>query len=364
MKKTRYVMLGGFLGAGKTSALIALGTHLRKRGLRAGLITNDQSSGLVDTARVRAADLPVREVVGGCFCCRFDSLIDAARKFECAGTIDVLVAEPVGSCTDIRATVSHPLRDLFGDDYEVAPLSVLVDPLRCAGIFGMIPAPSGFSEKVAYIYRKQLEESDVIVINKIDLLESGFRNDLRDRLRREYPAAAIREVSCLTGEGIEPWFDFLLMAFPSRRPAMEIDYDLYAEGEALLGWLNARVSLSGKETFDGNRYLAAFAGRLQRSLSGRGMEIAHLKLGLEATDLSDFGSLSLTGMEREPQVTASLSRDLSAGELTINLRAEADPDLLRNEVMLALFNQGAPHAELREIAAFRPGRPEPVHRLD
>ncbi len=355
-------MIGGFLGAGKTSALIAMGAFLRRQGLRAGLVTNDQSTGLVDTARIRAADLPVEEVVGGCFCCRFDSLLDAARRFECAGGIDVLVAEPVGSCTDIRATVSHPLSDLFGEAYEIAPLSVLVDPFRYADILGLTRTAAGFSDKVAYIYRKQLEESEVIAINKIDLLESGFRNELRDRLRREYPEAEVREVSCRTGEGLEPWFGSLLETLPSRRPAMEIDYDVYAEGEGRLGWLNAQATLLGDGVFDGNRYLMTLAGRLRTSLSGRGVELAHLKLGLEARDLSDFGSVSFTGTEREPQITASLSHDLSIGGLTINLRAEAAPDLLRNEVMLALFNQADPRAELREIAAFRPGRPEPLHR--
>ena len=48
--KTRYIMVGGFLGAGKTTAILNVAETLRRRGLRVGLITNDQSYGLVDTA--------------------------------------------------------------------------------------------------------------------------------------------------------------------------------------------------------------------------------------------------------------------------------------------------------------------------
>ena len=47
--KARYVMVGGFLGAGKTTALLRAADMLTGRGLRVGLITNDQSGGLVRT---------------------------------------------------------------------------------------------------------------------------------------------------------------------------------------------------------------------------------------------------------------------------------------------------------------------------
>jgi len=62
MSKSRFVMIGGFLGAGKTAASVRLAQHLKAQGRRVGLITNDQSVNLVDTARVRAAGFPVREI--------------------------------------------------------------------------------------------------------------------------------------------------------------------------------------------------------------------------------------------------------------------------------------------------------------
>lgn len=41
---------GGFLGAGKTTAVGKLAGRLTEKGLRVGLITNDQGRNLVDTA--------------------------------------------------------------------------------------------------------------------------------------------------------------------------------------------------------------------------------------------------------------------------------------------------------------------------
>ena len=51
--KARYIMIGGFLGAGKTTTVGRLAKHLSDQGLRVGLITNDQAGGLVDTKLLR-----------------------------------------------------------------------------------------------------------------------------------------------------------------------------------------------------------------------------------------------------------------------------------------------------------------------
>jgi geranylgeranyl diphosphate synthase, type II len=56
---------------------------------------------------------------------------------------------------------------MYGDRYEVAPLSVLLDPDRALRVLGVEPGRS-FSPKVLYVYLKQLEEADVIVMNKVD----------------------------------------------------------------------------------------------------------------------------------------------------------------------------------------------------
>ena len=71
MARARYIMVGGFLGAGKTTAMLRLGEHLAAQGVRVGLVTNDQSSGLADTTLLSASGFPVEEITGGCFCCRF-----------------------------------------------------------------------------------------------------------------------------------------------------------------------------------------------------------------------------------------------------------------------------------------------------
>src|SRR5262249_19081731 len=121
MKRVRFVMVGGFLGAGKTTTLARLARFYQDRGQRVGLVTNDQAQDLVDTNSLRAQGCPVEEVPGACFCCRFDDLIGRVGRLEENERPDVILAEPVGSCTDLVATVVQPLKDLYRDRFEVAP---------------------------------------------------------------------------------------------------------------------------------------------------------------------------------------------------------------------------------------------------
>src|ERR1041385_8401149 len=247
--QARYIMIGGFLGSGKTTAVARLAQRLTDQSRRVGLITNDQGSGLVDTAMLRSRGFATEEIPGGCFCCRFDSLLEAANKLTAASRPDVFIAEPVGSCTDLVATVTYPLRRIYGDNFSIAPLSVLVDPVRAARIFGL-ETGARFSEKVLYIYRKQLEEADLLVINKCDLLNAPRLAQLRGALGKEFPLAEVLEVSARTGAGLDEWFGRVTTAEQQARRSMDVDYTIYAEGEALQGWLNATVQVSATGTID------------------------------------------------------------------------------------------------------------------
>lgn len=363
MPKARYIMIGGFLGAGKTTAILKLAEYLGKQGQRVGLITNDQSIDLVDTARARAAGFAVEEITGGCFCCKFDSLIAATQQLTQATAPDVLIAEPVGSCTDLKATVSYPLRQLYGDDYHIAPLSVLVDPMRCARVLGLEQGKN-FSEKVIYVYRKQLEEAEVLVVNKIDLLDHASRQRLVDALTEQFPQARIMQVSSKTGEGLETWFDLMIREDLGHRRTMDVDYDTYADGEALLGWLNARAHLSADAEIDGNQLLMDLTRRLRDCLAARQVEIAHLKMTLSPSEGPDLAAVSLTRTEGQPVMTHSLQAGVSRGDLVINLRAEADPQLLQDEVTAVMNALPGLKTDLRVLGAFRPGRPNPTHRVE
>ena len=364
--KARYIMLGGFLGAGKTTAIAELARRMSESGLRVGLISNDQSTGLVDTGVLRARGFSVEEIAGGCFCCRFDSLLDAADKLSRDFAPDVFLAEPVGSCTDLVATVSYPLRRIYGDRFTIAPLSVLVDPSRAARILGL-ESGRPFSEKVVYIYTKQLEEADIIVLNKCDSIDAALRDRLLEALRHRYPRAEVFACSSRDALGLEPWFDRLLKSeCGGERPTMDLDYERYGEGEALLGWLNATIRVSAPDGFIPDDLLLRLAADVGARVTDAGAEIAHLKMTLDAGDIA--GKLSAVSLVRSgalPELRDSLPDEVNAATLILNLRAEADPDLLHQSVELAIAemaSRSSMELTVEHLESFKPGQPRPVHR--
>ncbi|MEY4324469.1 MAG: hypothetical protein RIS24_640 [Verrucomicrobiota bacterium] len=359
----RYFMIGGFLGAGKTTAVATLAQRLVQQGLRVGLITNDQGSELVDTAMLRARGFATEEIAGGCFCCRFNSLVDAAQKLDDATRPDAFIAEPVGSCTDLVATVTYPLRRMYGDRFQIAPLSVLVDPVRAEQVLGLVPGRK-FSDKVLYIWKKQAEEADLLVITKSDLLDEARLARLKSALGEAFPGKELLSVSVRTGTGVEAWFERLQTLVPLLRPAMAVDYDLYAEGEALLGWLNATVVIQGP-SFDANVLLKSLAEDLRGRLGEA--EIAHLKMTFNPdAGLGDIAAVSLVRSDFVPELSLTLDGPAESGQLILNLRVEADPATLRTavEAAIAALPQRWPglSARLEHADHFRPGRPTPTHR--
>jgi G3E family GTPase len=260
--------------------------------------------------------------------------------------------------------VQYPLRRLYDDNYRIAPLSVLVDPMRAARMLGLEQGHV-FSPKVQYIYEKQLEEADIIVINKSDLVGPERAAALAAALKARFPQADVVTVSARTGAGLRGWYDRLSGTL-AERAAMDVDYDLYAEGEALLGWLNATCRVSEAEPFDGNRLLQRLAERVHRDLAAAAIEIAHFKMTLVPDEGNDLAVMNLVRTDGGAESAHHLADDLTAGELIVNLRAEGDPSQLREvatSALEAVARESNVRVVIEHIEDFRPGRPQPTHRM-
>lgn len=365
--KPKYIMIGGFLGAGKTTSIAAFGKYLTDNGLKVGLITNDQANGLVDTAMLRSQGFATEEIAGGCFCCRFSSLTSAADKLTESTHPDVFLAEPVGSCTDLVATVTYPLRRLYGENYHLTPFSVLVDPVRAARVLNISDGRK-FSTKVEYIYRKQLEEAHAIVINKADSVSQSDVEKLREAIDSEFPGKQIFVVSARNGTfELTRWFDWVMENSVAAGESMDIDYDTYADGEALLGWLNATIDVKANQSADRNAMLKDLSQLLQKRLNDSDCEIAHLKMTFSPHDgIGDIAIINTVRNDIDPNLSQTLEGDAGSGELVLNLRAEGDPSLLQSHVEECLRslseNCSSTDFEIENIESFRPGRPVPEHR--
>ena len=358
--KSRLILVGGFLGAGKTTLLAEAARVLASRGQRVGLITNDQAPELVDTAFLSQGSASVEEVSGSCFCCNFPGLLGAMAKLRTEAKADVLIAEPVGSCTDLSATIVQPLRDLHQGEIDVAPLSVLTDPARLEDILD--GGNGDLHPSAGYIFRKQMEEADILVISKSDLLAPAKLDALKARVAKELPLATVFSVSAKTGAGLEDWLNAVIARTDAGQRLAEVDYDTYAEGEAVLGWLNATFELSGKDV-----HWLAFAEKLLNSLSERfdsaQAPVGHVKLIIESNGISIAGNI--TG-RRESVCVRGSEVVSSAARLTLNARVEMSPESVEQIVREVLASTTGEEIQATTLAlrCLSPGRPIPTYRYD
>jgi Ni2+-binding GTPase involved in maturation of urease and hydrogenase len=355
-------MIGGFLGAGKTTTMARLARMCQARGQRVGLVTNDQAQDLVDTNSLRAQGFSVGEVAGACFCCRFDELVGQVGKLSDAEKPDVILAEPVGSCTDLVATVVQPLRDLYGTQFQVAPYPVLFKPSHGLRILRNEPG-SGFSPKAAYIFHKQLEEADAIVLNRIDELSDAQVAETASLVAKAHPGTPLLRASAKTGQGFDALIELLDQDGKFGRKILDIDYDVYAEGEAEMGWLNASIQLEADQPFAIDDLLLKVVGQLRDALNAEHLEAAHLKaIGMH--DLS-FGVANLVSSASAPELSLPSRSQVTSAELIVNARVAADPAVLEAKVRAVVETVCSARnvrTTFRSLQSFRPGRPMPTHR--
>lgn len=361
----KLIFAGGFLGSGKTTALAALAKMLIGKGKRVGIITNDQSENLADTIIVKQLlgelGVPVEEVVEGCFCCKFDELIDQMEKIL-QHNPDVLMGEPVGSCTDFVAAVANPIKIHYRDAFRFAPFSTMIDPVRAAE-FLLDDTQTTFPEEVPYLFRKQLEEADLIVMNKIDQLSDQERERLVGVIRQNYPHKKVLTVSAKFGDGMSEWLDVLLSGSPGADTVLhQIDYDRYARAEAVLGWLNAAVKISADRPFDSAECLNQLALRIRDIFRESSAGIGHLKFVITSAGKSMW--INLTHLAAEPVLSDERLGDIQTGSLIVNARVQIDPETLENIVRNAIEAISAVlqfQWDVIDLQCFSPAYPNPPY---
>lgn len=362
MKSVRIVLVGGFLGSGKTTLLYRAAQTLASRGMRIGLVTNDQAPGSVDTRLLAARGLDVREVGGSCFCCDFPGLLRKAGSIRKESNADLILLEPVGSCTDLSATVLQPLKDRFRNEFVLSPLSVLADPFRLRQV---LAGPRRASRRGPnYILLKQLEEADIVLIGKADLLDGNGRKELRRLVSGAFPGVPVRTISPLSGAGLSGWLETVLSSSRSGERIADLDYDMYAEGEEALGWLNADLTLRTRGCCIPDwQMLCLFVMReIQQALRRKRAAVGHVKTLLTAK--GRYCTANLTRLGGPIDLDGDLGDDATQVRMTVNARVEMAPRDLRRTVQKALESVigGRLRVTVRTLHAFRPARPRPTFR--
>ncbi|MGC8782816.1 MAG: GTP-binding protein [Armatimonadota bacterium] len=362
-KPVRLIFVGGFLGAGKTTAMGALARRLLQDGLNVGLVTNDHAEEMVDAALVRQFGMPVAEVSGGCFGCEFNDLLDATERVLMQEP-DVLIAEPVASCADTVATVINPLKQFYGGVFRFSPFSVLIDPMR---LYEMLleENPNEFARSFAPIFHRQLEEADILVLNKVDKLSTEETQRLVDALRQHHPSKPVLTISAKRGDGVDEWMNMVLQDAPAGSRVLEkADYSAYEIGGAKLGWLNASVQLVGEPFFSAREYAELLLRRLRDAALARSSEVLHIKLALYCQGRAMGANLLST--DTDPVFGGEELGDVRQAMLVLNARLGIDPPTLGGITAQAIYDVAKMlrvDAEILRLHTVKPSVPCPAFRM-
>ena len=302
------------------------------------------------------------EVTGGCFCCNFDEFTDKVNKLSETLKPDIVLAEPVGSCTDLIATIFKPIQADFVKNFVMSPLSVIADPKRIKKL--MMGKDSLFPSEINYLFKKQLEEADIIVLNKIDLLTRDEISEIKKFLKHEFKGTEVIAASAKYGTGIDDWVSLITGRIAPKKESLKIDYETYAAAESFLGWFNSTAVISSDSPLDMNKLMDHLIGCIKEKLLNAKCEIAHLKIYAISGD--DFAKASLTGLYDDTDFNKKMESAASSANIIINARVSASPEILKPIILESLKSTAAIFGTALsdiEIQCFKPSRPKPKYRM-
>lgn len=192
----KILILGGFLGSGKTSVLLQLAHYLVGQSsvdqkTRVAIIENEIGQIGIDDKVLRGNGYEVRDIFSGCVCCSLNSdLLSGIREIESSVDPDWLIIEATGVAFPDKIAES-----IFANLGFISQIVTIVDASRWKRI--RIP--------LEYLIEGQLSDAHLILINKTDLVDESELAVVENDLRKLGLRAALYRIS-----GIKPIDEQLL----------------------------------------------------------------------------------------------------------------------------------------------------------
>lgn len=319
--KQRFMVLSGFLGAGKTTTMIALSESLAACGKKAGIISNDLGTAdLVDALYTERSGCCSAAIAGDCICYVTETLVDRIKRFTDVDGADIVMSDIPGCGVGALDHVYFRLHQDYNEDFELAPFTVVCDPVRLRAI---MPEQESINlpEEMNYLFRTQLLEADAIVLNKIDTISAGERERCVDFLKTAYPGVPVFPVSAMVGTGIAALREHI-MTGSARLVDVDTGYGgaEFAAAEAALCWYDSRFFVEKEAAFDGSAFARDYIETVRAALIRAGGNVPHLKVFVTGEG-GDFAKASLTGVDYETQFDRQLDAQYEKYSVVVNARA-------------------------------------------
>ena len=330
---TKYMIFSGFLGSGKTTAMIAMARAVNARFQKEGepshvaIIANDLGAkNLVDADYTRTADVPIDEIAGDCICYITEDLVYHINRLADAGA-SIVVSDIPGCGVGALNHVYVTLKEEYPGKIDLLPLVCLVDPMRLRMI---LPQKEDINlpEEMRFLLNAQLAEADVIVLNKTDLIDDEERESDLEFIRKAYPEIPVMSMSARTGEGVEELVDYLLTHEATAEPRyLGTDTEEFDAAEAKMCWYNRRFFAEERSgaNIDFNAVIEDFMEGIREGLIEAKRNVPHLKL-FAAGEGDDFVKCSIVGVDYDLEFERKLDRDYSGIAIVVNARATCESE--------------------------------------
>ena len=323
--KAKYMVTSGFLGAGKTTAMIAFAKSINRRYGKAAILANDLgASNIVDADFTATTDILTTQISGNCICYQHENLVDKLNQLVSQGAT-VIMSDIPGCGIGALDHVYIQLEERRPGEFELMPFTCIVDPLRLRMIMPEA-AELNLPPEMRFLLEAQMAEADLIVLNKIDLMSREQIEKSTAFIQSSFPETKLLTMSALTGEGVEEVVDYL-MQNRSAAKHKDIGYgsDAFIAAESLLSWYNRRVFLEEMDdrAVDFNVVVSDVFEEIREGLKYKKSNVPHLK-AFASGEGDDFIKASLIGVDYETEYARKLTKSYSAISLIINARAAAD----------------------------------------
>ena len=340
---TKYMIVSGFLGSGKTTTMIAMARAINARFQNEGepshvaVIANDLGAkNLVDADYTRTADVPIDEIAGDCICYVTEDLVYHINRLADDGA-SIVVSDIPGCGVGALNHVYVTLKEDYPGKFDLLPLVCLVDPMRLRMILPE-KADIHLPEEMRFLLNAQLAEADVIVLNKCDLIDDEEREADLAFIREAYPDFPVMSISARTGEGIDELVDYLLShEAPAEPRDLGTDSEEFDAAEAQMCWYNRRFFAEERngKNIDFNQVIDDFMEAIRDGLIEAKRNVPHLKL-FAAGEGDDFVKCSIVGIDYDLEFERKLDHDYSGIAIVVNARATCESETFGDIVMDAI----------------------------
>lgn len=331
--KTRMLVLGGYLGAGKTTLAVNLAKYLKKKHNKSvSIIMNDQGNVLVDTEYSRNAGFNTDDITGGCFCSNFDKFILSARTLVASNNPDVIIAEPIGTSTNIMSSVIAPMKLLHPDEFSISPFVVVVDCVRALNILSEKNQKD--VDTVSIIPTHQIRDAEVIILTKTDLVNRDIISKIRIAIERIIPGTRVIETSSMDLSNVDDIVDIVLSSETSTKvPSGEKNSGFVFE-KAKLGWYSGTFNITPSENVDMYSLETDLMKRLTMEYDYK--SIIHVKVLIESPEAVAKMSLVQETMQVDDVYGSRYIK--TPGKLILNARIISPPKKLKETITTLIDN--------------------------